>query len=87
MSTGSIDKKPRLEKLDQNEIQQKFADFARMDPEQTYRLILENTYEGIAVAQDDKLRFINKRTEEITGYSREELISKNFIESSLYVTS
>jgi PAS domain S-box-containing protein len=80
MSTGSNYEKPRIEKLDQNEIQQKFADFARMHPEQTYRLIVENTYEGIVVAQNDKLRFINKRTEEITGYSREELISKNFIE-------
>jgi PAS domain S-box-containing protein len=80
MSTSSNYEKPWIEKLDQNDIQQKFADFARMYPEQTYHLIVENTYEGIVVAQDEKLHFINKRTEEITGYSREELISKNFIE-------
>ena len=42
MSTDSNYEKPGIEKLDQNDIQQKFADFAKLDPEQTYRLILEN---------------------------------------------
>jgi PAS domain S-box-containing protein len=52
----------------------------QIDQAEAYRLIIENTYEGIGVAQGDKFCFINNRAMEISGYSRQELLSKKFIE-------
>jgi|GEM_PF-3422865 len=46
--------------------------------EEQYRLIVENANEAIVVAQDERLKFANPKTEEITGYSRRELIDRPF---------
>ena len=45
-----------------------------------YRSVVETANEGIAVAQDGMLKFVNPKMAEITGYSSEELLSRSFIE-------
>lgn len=46
--------------------------------EEKYRVLVENANEGIFVTQDEKMKFINPETENITGFSKEELIEKPF---------
>ena len=40
-----------------------------------YQLIIENAHEAIFVAQDDRMKFVNPKTEEMSGYSRSELLT------------
>lgn len=53
---------------------------ALLESESHYRLLVENANEAICVACDGMLRYVNPKTEEITGYSRGELMSKPFID-------
>ena len=48
--------------------------------EERYRMLVENANEAIVVAQDNMLKFVNRKTCEITGYSEQELTSKPFPE-------
>ena len=80
MRTKSEYEKPEAEKLDQNMIRQRFAEHMQLDQAEAYRLIIENTYEAIAVAQGAKICFCNYRAEEISGYNQQELLSKKFID-------
>jgi PAS domain S-box-containing protein len=48
--------------------------------EERYRNVVENANEIIIVAQDGLVKFANRKMEEISGYSREELLSVAFIE-------
>ncbi len=50
------------------------------ESEEKYRLIVENAREGIMVAQDLTLIFVNRSTSDILGYSAEILTSKPFVE-------
>ena len=54
------------------------AEKALSESEEKYRLLVENANEAILVAQDDKHRFVNPKMVEMTGYSREELMSAPF---------
>ncbi|HET58382.1 MAG TPA: PAS domain S-box protein [Deltaproteobacteria bacterium] len=45
-----------------------------------YRLLVENANEAIFVAQDGYIRYANPKTLELSGYSREELLSEPFAE-------
>jgi len=45
-----------------------------------YRLLVETAHEGILIAQDEKLRFVNPRTVEIMGWQREDLLETAFTE-------
>ncbi|MCX6002099.1 MAG: PAS domain S-box protein [Chloroflexi bacterium] len=47
--------------------------------EEKYRLVVENAGEAIIVAQDGLLKLANQNTSDMTGYSREELLSISFI--------
>ncbi|MGD8766060.1 MAG: PAS domain S-box protein, partial [Desulfobacteraceae bacterium] len=80
MSPKTGYEKPRAEKIEESEIHDKLAELMQLEEEETYRLIVENTHEGIVVAQGDRLRFINERVVEISGYNRAELLSKEFVE-------
>ncbi len=46
--------------------------------EEKYRILVENAGEAIFVAQDGMLKFVNKKTEELSGYTSEELLSAPF---------
>jgi PAS domain S-box-containing protein len=72
--------RPRAEKLSQNDIHHKFIELLQLEEGDIYRLIVKNTNEGVVVAQGDQLCYINNRAIEISGYSQEELLSRNFIE-------
>ena len=50
------------------------------ESEANFRLVVENANEGILVAQDGMLKFVNPKMEELTGYSARELTSRPFTE-------
>jgi PAS domain S-box-containing protein len=58
----------------------KKAEARLREAEENYRSVVENAYEGIAVAQDEKVVFWNARTLELTGYSAAELSSASFLD-------
>jgi two-component system, cell cycle sensor histidine kinase and response regulator CckA len=49
------------------------AERALRESEEKYRLLVENANDGICIIQDGKFKFVNLRTERLTGYSAEEL--------------
>jgi diguanylate cyclase (GGDEF)-like protein/PAS domain S-box-containing protein len=56
------------------------AEEALRQSEENYRLVVENASDAIMVIQELKIKFANTRTTEITGYSRDELTAKSFID-------
>ncbi len=48
------------------------------ESEEKYRVLVENANEGISVAQDGMLKFVNPKLVELAGHSEEELISRPF---------
>ncbi len=50
------------------------------ESEKRYRRVVENANESIIVTQEGMLKFVNNKTYEMSGYAREELMSKPFIE-------
>lgn len=53
---------------------------ALRDSEEHHRVLVESSAGAIFVAQDGLLKFVNPRTEEISGYSREELLATPYLE-------
>ncbi len=53
---------------------------AIMQSEARYRLLLENASDAIVVIQDDKIKFYNQKTVNITGFSGKEIRKMPFLE-------
>ena len=58
--------------------ERKQAEEALRESEERYRSVVENANEAIYIAQGEMLRFVNAKATELSGYSREELLSMNF---------
>ncbi|GKT06793.1 response regulator [Desulforhabdus sp. TSK] len=56
------------------------AQSALMESEQKYRLLMENTNEGIFIHQDGFIKFPNPHLSTITGYTPQELTSMSFMD-------
>lgn len=50
------------------------------ESEEKYRILVENANEVIIVVQEGKIKFANSKTIQLSGYSRDEVISKSFVE-------
>ena len=48
--------------------------------EELYRLLVEHANEVIMVIQNEKIRYVNNKATEITGYSKKELSSRSFFD-------
>jgi PAS domain S-box-containing protein len=59
-------------------VEQRRVEQALLESEQKYRNLIEHSNEAIVVAQGDLLRLINRRATELTGYSKEEMLSIPF---------
>ena len=57
---------------------QRLAEEALRESEEKYRILVERAQEGIFVAQDGLLRFVNPRMSEMLGHDPSALISKPF---------
>jgi PAS domain S-box-containing protein len=60
--------------------ERKQAENKLQESEQKYRLLVENANEGIAVAQDGFLKFVNPKMIEMFGYSEPDLTSRPFLD-------
>ena len=53
------------------------TDQALRQSEEFYRVLVENASEAVLVIQNEKIRYVNKKASEITGYSARELSSRS----------
>ena len=53
---------------------------ALRESEESYRVLVENAAEVIGVSQGGMLRFVNSQAEAVSGYTREELTTRPFLE-------
>ncbi len=60
-------------KLQEEITQKKKVQDALRDSEEKYRLLVENAIDTIFIVQDGYIKFHNRRTEELMGYSAEEM--------------
>jgi PAS domain S-box-containing protein len=61
--------------------ERKQMEAALVESEERYRTLVDNANEAILVAQDGVLKFVNRKAvETMQGYTRQELLTKSFIE-------
>jgi len=58
----------------------KLAEQKLQRSEEKYRLLIKNAFESIVVVQDGMLKCCNPKSTELSGYSKEELLSIPFVE-------
>ncbi len=68
------------DQLKQEIAERKRAEESVRESEEKYRLLVENVNDAIFIVQDEVIKFPNPRTEEMTGYSAEELCKSPFID-------
>jgi len=77
-------KKPREKELEERIIQleKEFHERTHQlrESQIKYKDIVENSNDAIVVVQDEKLKFANTKTVELTGYSQEELKDMSFLD-------
>ena len=61
-------------------VENRQAEQALQESEERYRTLIENANEAIVVAQDGLLKFANRKTSDMTGYSPQEIVGKPFVE-------
>ncbi len=59
---------------------QRRAETALQESERKNRLVVENANESIVVIQDGKIKFLNRKVQEVWGYSDKELQNRPFFE-------
>ncbi|MBW1868021.1 MAG: PAS domain S-box protein [Deltaproteobacteria bacterium] len=59
-------------------MEQKIAEETLRESEEKYRLLVENATDAIFIAQDAVIKFANPKTEDLLGYSAEELAKTSF---------
>jgi two-component system, cell cycle sensor histidine kinase and response regulator CckA len=69
----------RLAELEALKMEHQRTAQALLKSEEKYRLLVENANDAIFIAQDDVLKFCNQKTEEMTGYKRQDLSQIPFI--------
>ncbi len=67
-------------KLKKEIAERKKVEEALKESEEKYRLLVENAIDTIFIVQDGYIKFHNKRTEKLMGYSSEEMASIPFID-------
>ena len=60
--------------------ERKRAEGALRESEEKYRMLVETANDAIFVAQDGVSKFANRKAEELTGYSTEELLQVSFVD-------
>jgi len=51
-----------------------------VESEKKYSTLVEHANDGVVIVQDGRLSFFNRRLEEMTGYSRKEVVGKPFVD-------
>lgn len=60
--------------------ERQLSDEAKQKIDRQYRLLVENANEGIVVTQDGMAKYANPKAAAITGYDREELYAREYLE-------
>ena len=66
------------EELQQEILERKWVEQSLRTSEGKYRLVVENANEGIIVNQDGFFKYVNPKATRIWGYSKEQLMSRQF---------
>ncbi len=77
--TIEYDGKPAVVSTITDVTEQKKMELALKESEEKYRTLVENMQDGVAIAQDGNLEFINSKLSEILGYPPNELLGKPFL--------
>ena len=81
MNLQKLTKKELIELIHnlQSEKASNFIRLEKSDNNEKFSFLLDKVHEAIVVAKEGKFLWVNKRTAEITGWSKEDLLGKDFI--------